>query len=50
MKKEIKRLELAGPKPLQFLSRISVANDASERLGVNRFLPETEAAIFAVQT
>lgn len=36
MKKEIKRLELAGPKPLQFLGRISVSNDAFGRLFVNR--------------
>jgi hypothetical protein len=36
MKKEIKRLELAGPKSLQFLSRISVSNDAFGRLVVNR--------------
>jgi hypothetical protein len=36
MKKEIKRLELAGPKPLQFLGRISTDNDAFGCLVVNR--------------
>ena len=35
MKKEIKLLELGGPKPLQFLGRISDANEAGEAGCVN---------------
>ena len=36
MKKEIKLLELGGPKPLQFLGRISDTNEAGEAGRVNR--------------
>ncbi len=43
MKKEIKLLELGGPKPLQFLGRISDANEAGGAGLVNRSLRMTRA-------